>query len=352
MQVLFKIADELNDEKVDVSSIENLELLIGQIIINRISGIAYDKIDLSTLHYEAIKLLRFYKENNVFNYDRFVKNLEFLSLMLKSIDFEYALLKGAFLIPFLYPKGHRTSNDIDILLDSGNVSKLQNLLLQNGFIQGHLSSLSEIIPATRKEIIESKMNYGETVPFLKLIDGIVLEIDLNLSMDYKPSRDNMVLEMLSKTIDVKKGDIHFKTLNHKDFLIHLCCHLYKEATTYDWVKCRDDLMLYKFSDINVFLHKYGNEEYFIELTKRIKQFGIEKECYYAFENSSIIYPNLNRINGFAKTKERIRPHDLQFMNQVIYPYEKKLFQHHMSFAEWFFCTNRVIQLEEVPYETN
>jgi len=233
MQILFKIANELNEEKINISAAENIELLMGQIMLNRIAGIAYDNIDLETLSREAKKVLRINKENNISICNRFMENLKGLAIMLKSVEFKYALLKGAFLTTFLYESGHRTSNDIDILVNSADVSKLQNLLLQNKFIQGHISSQGEIIPASRKEIIEAKMNYGETVPFFKSIDGQILEIDLNFSIDYKPAEDmRIVREMLSSAIDVEKDGIRFKTLNHENFLIHLCCHLYKEATTY------------------------------------------------------------------------------------------------------------------------
>ena len=354
MEKIFQISNEYNKEKVVITTDDNMELLMGQILLNRIAGIAYEKIDLETLHYEARKVLKFHIENNILIFNRFINNLSYLSPILQNADFPYALLKGAFLTLFLYPKGHRTSNDIDVLISNENVSTLQSLLLQNGFTQGHVSKSSgEVVPASRKEIIESKMNYGETVPFIKLMEGYPLEVDINFSLDYKPSKEkNIISEMLSKAIFVEKDGICFKTLNHKDFLIHLCCHLYKEATTYDWIKWRNDLMLYKFSDINVFLHEYGCEKFFLELDNRIKHFALEKECYYTFEISSTIYPDLNDVNGFARLKESIKPNDLQFMTQVIYPMEKKRFQYSMKFIDWFLCPNRIMELEEIPYEEN
>ena len=100
----------------------------------------------------------------------------------------------------------------------------------------------------------------------------------------------------------------------------------------------------------MFIYKYGTTEYFSSLTEQIKKYGLEKECYYTFENASIIYPALNEIDGFSKVKESIKPERLDFMKQIIYPREKKLFKYDMSFTDWFLCPDRISQLEEIPYE--
>jgi len=139
---------------------------------------------------------------------------------------------------------------------------------------------------------------------------------------------------------------YFKfTLEEKDFLIHLCLHLYKEATTYDWILAKRDLLLYKFSDINLLIHKYANKKYCEELSERIKELGVEKECYYAFENTSVIFRELNQNLNFVWLKNSIKPKDLQFMQQIVYPREKKVFIHNMKFEEWFDCNNRIQYLK-------
>ena len=350
MEMLFKLADALSEEKSDIPAGVNQELLLGQIMINRIVSIAYDAVNHDTLHPEALKMLRIIKDRNVEIYNQFMNNLEFLTDILKPADFNYAFLKGAYLAPFLYKAGHRTSNDIDILISSENVSKLQRLLLSNNFIQGHIVS-GKIVPASRKEIIESKMNFGETVPFIRQMEDNVLEVDINFSLDFKPSQDKQIVSnMISRTILVEKDQIRFRTLSLDDFLIHLCCHLYKEATTYDWLQTRRDLLLYKFSDINVYIHKHGGADFFSGLVSRIKQLGLEKECYYTFENASIIYPHMNKFDSFIETKESIMPSSLDFMTQILWPRERKLLQHNMSFIDWFYCSDRVGQLEAIKHE--
>ena len=57
------------------------------------------------------------------------------------------------------------------------------------------SFLLLFIPAARREIIESRMTRGETVPYVKEVGlpGMrFLEVDINFSLDYKNSRDGIL----------------------------------------------------------------------------------------------------------------------------------------------------------------
>jgi len=353
MNILFQISDVLRGEKINIDGSFNLETLLGQIILNKITGIAYDNLNVTQANKEFYKTLSFVYNRNIETTRLFKKHLAYLAKILNQANLKYALLKGAFLSTHLYKEGHRTSNDIDVLVNSDDISKIQGLLEDNGFIQGKYDeNAKDVVAASRKEIIQSRMNFGETIPFIKIMDGNPLEIDINFSVDFKPSSQSIIVpEMLDASNEVYFGDAIFKTLNSYDFLIQLCCHLYKEATTYDWVKLRKDLMLYKFSDINVFLHKFGDKQYFTELTKRIRYLNAEKECFYTFENSSIIYPNLNIIDGFVQFKNAIMPSNIDFMKRIIHPREKKLYTYDMTFTDWFFCEDRIGKLQEIPYET-
>ena len=146
---------------------------------------------------------------------------------------------------------------------------------------------------------------------------------------------------------IQTNAVVISTLSETDFLIHLCCHLFKEATTYDWVINRRDLMLYKFSDINVYVHTYGNKIFFRSLYERIKYFGLEEECYYAFENSSIIYPRLLLIPGYRCLLQSIRPNNVDYMKQIVYPKERTLYEYTVSFEEWFNEPNRMNLLKKI-----
>ena len=226
-------------------------------------------------------------------------------------------------------------------------SKCQKLFLANGFIQGTYERGKGIIPATRNEILMSRMNYGETVPLVKIVDGELLQVDINFSVDFKPAGEsNIVSELLKNRVEIVKDDIQFYTLDLHEFLIHLSCHLYKEATTFDWVKDNRDLQLYKFSDINVFVHTYGNKKFFQDFLQKVKDFGVEKECYYTLYNMQIIYSRSNAIEGFRDMLNEMKPKDCTFMKQIIEPVSGKMYYYEMDFAEWIMTEKRGECLKE------
>ncbi len=103
-----------------------------------------------------------------------------LSGILTGIPIRYAALKGAYLCS-MYPIGLRTSNDIDILVDKNDIGIITERLLANRFKQGYIKNAS-FLPATRAEIISSRMNRGETVPFVLEREDVkmrYLEVDVN-----------------------------------------------------------------------------------------------------------------------------------------------------------------------------
>ncbi len=337
--ILFKLSDVYCGEKIDISAYDT-EKIIGGIIRNRIVGIAYDNLETDGLQREYKKALRCLLDGEIERSKKFKKDLRFISHILKDADFRYALLKGAYLGAFFYKEGRRTSNDIDILIDQKDIDRLQSRLSENGFIQGYVKE-GKIVPATRAEIINSRINRGETVPFLIDNENGLLEVDINFSVDFKASDErDTVRKLLGNCVAAEKDGVVFYTLCPEDFLIHLCCHLFKEATTIDWVEDGRDLLLYKFSDINILLHRADGEVFFTRLVRRIKDLGTEMECYYTFYNSGIIYPSLYSLPYFGEILEEIRPGDVGFLKQVICPKEKKTLYYTVSFEEWFGSTRR------------
>lgn len=350
-ELIFKLSDALLDEKVTVDSAD-WELLLGQIITNRIVGIAYRNLKKSDVKMtnEIEQCLKSTLDYNVRKTNGYIENVKYIGTIMSEGSFNYALLKGAYLATKVYEIGNRTSNDIDIFLHSSDLTECQGLLEKNGFIQGGFVN-GEIIPATRREILLARMNYGETVPFLKIVNENLLEVDLNFSLDFKPSGNSEIMrKMLSDVNYVELDDTGFMTLKLTDFIIHLCAHLYKEATTYDWVVRRRDLNLYKFSDINVLLRKNLDEKLCKDLVERIGEFGMRDECYYTFYNSGLIYPKLHENEWFQQLLDSIKPESLKYMKQIVWPVKKELYEYQYNFIEWFLHEDRVKELKLVTAE--
>lgn len=340
-EILFQLSDVYNQTECEFD--HNIgEILFGKLLFHRVVNIAYKNL-LRQTHINLGEFDRYFKmhfEQGCIENHRYKEELMHVCDVMDGAEFPYAFLKGAILITNVYGEGLRYSNDIDILINESDIDACQELLLENGFIQGEVEN-GKIHEASRRDIVLSRMNYGETVPFFKEYNNRFICVDINFSLDYKPSQgSNLIGTMLSNRTKIEWGEIQLPTLDIIDFIIHLCMHLYKEATTIDWVIRRKDLNLYKFSDLNVVFHELATEDIYMRLYENIVKYGVEKECYYALFYTGKIYKNLMSYELYDKLLNKIKPKDIKYLRQIIDPQNKKIYMREMGFREWFACNER------------
>ena len=351
---LFKQLCSFKSKKLDTEllSCTSPEVL-GQLFINRMQAIAYGKLKdnnlLNNTNREFRNSLKTAYESNVIKNDSYFTCIEYINKLFNKCNCNYALLKGAYLCQY-YPKGFRTSNDIDLLVTPEDVTTLSKILYNNGFKQGQVRN-DKFIPATRAEIITSKMTRGETIPYIKEVNlpGMkFLEIDINFSLDYKPSDATVLNSMLKRVIRKNVNGLTIQTLDDADFFIHLCNHLYKEATTLPWVEMHRDMTLYKYCDIYSLLSDASNE-YIDEIFKRAKEIDEEKICAFAIIQTSQLFDFENEYALSIAIK--ILNQDMDFLHTVISPTDNKTYIYvRKNIAERLFTKNRRRLLLEVKQD--
>ena len=185
--------------------------VLGHLFFNRMQAIAYGTLKkydlLGKVNREFRNSLKSAYEQNVEKNKSFFWCVEHIENTLSECTCKYAMLKGAYLCK-CYPDGYRTSNDIDLIVHPKDVTEIGDALLKVGFKQGNIRN-GKFEPATRKEIIESKMMRGETVPYIKEINlpGMqFLEVDINFSLDYKPGDTELLIGSLVDTIDFAEAN--------------------------------------------------------------------------------------------------------------------------------------------------
>lgn len=327
----------------------NYPYILGQLLYNRAGAIAYYTLLkcglLKNTNREFRNSLKTSYKAGINKTDELYTVLRYLYTVLKDADFRYAVLKGAFLAK-LYPLGLRTSNDIDILIAPENITALSNILKAAGFKQGYIRN-EVFTAATRAEIINSRMNRGETVPFIKELNNscvTYLEVDINFSLDFKPQdNDDTVKNILSNLRDF--GDDIPKTLSETDFLIHLCVHLFKEATVMSWINSGRDLSLYKFCDIYLFISTYQSQDFYKKLKNRILNLGLNKECYFSLFCTSKLF-NITDLS-LLDLLNAIKPDNSESVNRVIDPAMNKVYEYDIEIKERIFCSNRREHLHEI-----
>ena len=323
--------------------------VLGELFFNRMQAVAYGTLKkhdlLGKVNREFRNSLKGAYTQNCEKNVYFFLCVKYVEDILSKCDCAYAMLKGAYLCK-LYPKGYRSSNDIDILVAPQNVDKIGNALIKNGFKQGNIRG-EKFVEATRKEIVESKMTRGETVPYIKEVGlpGMqFIEVDINYSLDYKNSDTDTLERMLFNTVIEGEDEYKIHTLRKDDFFVHLCSHLYKEATTLPWVEMKRDMTMYKYCDIYMLLN---NASIFDTdfLFKRSAELGLEKICAFAVIQMSRLF---HFENDYAlKKADAILEDDPDFIHYVISPKEKKKYLFSEKFIEKrFFAVDRVKLLKE------
>ena len=339
----------IDDDLTDYAS----PVVLGHLFFNRMQGIAYGTLKDSGLlgrtNREFRNSLKAAYEHNIQKNNSFMTCVKNLCDILRISECPVAMLKGAYLCAH-YPKGYRTSNDVDLLISPNDVTKIGNILLNSGFKQGDVKN-GEFIPATRKEIIESKMMRGETVPYIKEVNLPYMrffEVDINFSLDYKNSDDTVLSEMLENACTKKEIDISIPTLSNADFFIHLCAHLYKEATTVPWIKMNRDMTMYKYCDIYLLLSEKSNKD-LDEIFERAAKFNMEKVCAYAILETVDLF-DMKDTYAYIKSRAVIAD-EPDFCLKVVAPTEKRMYIYQTeNTTERFFTENRINNLKEIQNE--
>lgn len=348
---LFKALCKFRDEFTDPSLISfATPSVLGQLFFNRMQGIAFDTLKrnglLGRVNREFRNSLGAAYEQNGLKNESLKKCIVMLSETISPCNCKVAMLKGAYLCAH-YPNGYRTSNDVDLLVLPEDVTTIGNLLSSAGFKQGNVRN-GQFIPATRQEIIESKMMRGETVPYIKEVNLPFMkffEVDINFSLDYKNGTDNTLADMLANICIKNEKELSIPTLDDADFFIHLCAHLYKEATTLPWIEMHRDMTLYKYCDIYLLLSEMTDTQ-LQRIFTRATELGMEKICAYTILETMGLF---DMDYSLARDVSHIALDDDPFFClRVVSPKEKKVLMYQTAdVTERFFMESRVSDLKEV-----
>lgn len=199
-------------------------------------------------------------------------------------------LKGARLLDEVYTDlGSRALNDLDFLCDLEDRVLIDNIMQKRGYEQGDFDWSSYLIKRMeRQKLISWKINLNTIPIYLKKpeIDDPIIDF---FAVDFSYALD------LKKDISVTKKILSNGSNNEMDkidFLLHLCCHLYKEAEEAIWIKAAADLNLIKFCDIREFVlyhfDSYQNEQLSMIIT-RAEEYNCWEELYFSLYFVEEIY---------------------------------------------------------------
>lgn len=243
---------------------------------------------------------------------------------------KYALLKGPYMINEIYKNpALRLMNDIDILIERADFSKVGDVVVSLGYKMGAFSeNTMSIEPATVSDDDMYKNYIGNLYPYVKLVDDpFTLFMQLDFSFNVNPIKpDNVITsKMLYNRTSISINDIQGHTLDAPDFLIHLCTHLYKEAfferTEADKMQI---LNLIKFVDVReLIITKWisAPKEQWDILLRRMDEYQLNEAVQYSIYCASEIFKDafwgniLNRVGKYEDSANSdLAPMSSRFLN--------------------------------------
>ena len=214
-------------------------------------------------------------------------------------------LKGSWLIENIYKdKGVRSINDIDCLFSKEQEVDLIKAMADAGYIQGQYDAKNHRIEGfSREKQIAWRRKMNNLMPFqktttIKSLPTVIFDFSfaLDLSKD-----ESAVAEMINN------ADGEFLRKAH--FFVHLCAHLYKEATNAIWILETTDFNLIKFCDVREYLMQLDKDD-IGEAVSFAKKYDFDKAVYFACHYLQEIYKE-----DYSEVLKQFEFEDYSFLNQ-------------------------------------
>lgn len=293
---------------------ENLDWIeiSGLLLNHRLGGYFYMGLSVNQkkkVPNEIIKALELLVDAQKQQMENNIVELEKVNRALIKEKIRFAALKGVFFGCEMYEKGIRRSNDLDFLVYEEDLDKLDICLRNMGYIQSNRPN-GEIVEATKKEKIIQRMNYHDLVPYVRISNNDIFELDINFLFDGKTNLiDKDVYDMGTQCY---KGDYEIVGLNCFTNMAFLCVHFFREASDTIWTAGKRDVTLYKVIDIMNFIRYYRKQLDYNEMMSVIKKLHIEKKAYFTFKIMTEFYSDyfldimLEKLYGYEVMDDEMK----------------------------------------------
>jgi len=225
-----------------------------------------------------------------------------------------AVRKGFALVEAVYhDAGVRRISDLDLLVDRGDAPRVHEVLLRYGYEQGQLAVDGDRIePFDKATQMAWRMRMNNQLPYRKAghrPDVSDYNVDLCHGIFPRGTQtDVTVADLLARARPAVLCGAPSMALEPADFLLDLCAHLYKEATSAAFVREGLDLQLSKFLDVALFAGSL-DEAAWGQFTERALDYGVGASVYYALHFTTALHPGA--IPELALDK--LRPENLDYL---------------------------------------
>lgn len=177
-----RIDADMDEHQAEINSI-NKFIINGDIPWDRFIGqiIFHKLINRTFIHFEnndwlkyipgtILKIMKEHKKIGEIKYSFYLDNLKELLLLFSDNKINYCIVKGFAIATDLFDLNMREYKDVDVLIPFEELSKLNKLLIENGYIRGDFNENDESIETSRKLDLNYILNTHQTLPYIKMIN--------------------------------------------------------------------------------------------------------------------------------------------------------------------------------------
>jgi hypothetical protein len=239
-------------------------------------------------------LLHHYEANRRRN-DVYLRELQMITRSLTAAGLWWASRKGPVLIAdVLRDPGCRAMSDLDLLVTDADLSAVRAIITEHGYRSGAASAdRRTVVPIDRQTAVAWRLHSNVAVPMRKpstdpFVEMMIVDCCVNLFLpDSGYSMSAESLRPHCRTTAV--GDVDLVRLDNEAFLLDLCAHLFKEATTFVYINLGKDLQLRKFADIADYLETTPVD--WVRLGEMARSYQVADPVAYALRLTAMVYPD-------------------------------------------------------------
>lgn len=213
----------------------------------------------------------------------------------------YAVLKGSVLSSQIYSKlAIKYPKDIDILINKNDISIINEILNDLGFVQGWIND-NNIIQYTREENLFFSLFTHQQPSWIKRINNEVTPyvcVDINTNVLWGEMNRLFPLNMFLDFESIESTQIfnvELKKLKCESEFIALCLHHYKDLNSI-YILSKRGFCFSHFIDIYVYLKtKRPNSDVLMAIIKKLK---IEQFIFYLLYWIKYLFPNDKLVSQY------------------------------------------------------
>lgn len=216
-----------------------------------------------------------------------------LSKEFEKEEIKYAVLKGFHFNQFLYKKSgaiSRAYNDIDLLISRDSLSKINNILQNNGFFRGDYDpKTNSIRKYTRKEEMHYLLTSHQAPQYIKpsqyysISPSNLLIVDVNFSIFEGGMKvDPISSELLLSNCIYNSWDnnIAYYSLQVEDDLLQLIYHIFKDTQYQTKISDNESLLLGSFCDLYMLISQKNRKINWSIFIDKINTLQLGTEVYF------------------------------------------------------------------------